>query len=53
MHKLVINWQNFTQVGLQLKFAFRIPPLDLARSSFKPYDLWSTLKILNTWIDLR
>jgi len=22
--KLVINWQNFAQVGLHLKFAFRI-----------------------------
>jgi len=24
MDKLAINWQNFTQVGLQLKFAFKI-----------------------------
>jgi len=25
-YKLAINWQNFAQVGLQLKFAFRIRP---------------------------
>jgi len=24
MDKLAINWQNFAQVGLQLKYAFRI-----------------------------
>jgi len=24
MDNLVINWQNFARVGLQLKFAFRI-----------------------------
>jgi len=24
--KLAINWQNFAQVGLQLKFDFRIRP---------------------------
>jgi len=26
MDKLVIYWQNFAQVGLQLKCAFRIRP---------------------------
>jgi len=26
--KLAINWQNLSQIGLQLKFAFRIPPLE-------------------------
>jgi len=26
-HKLAINWQNFSQIGLQLKYAFRIRPL--------------------------
>jgi len=25
-NKLEINWQNFSQVGFQLKFAFRIRP---------------------------
>jgi len=27
MDKLAINWQNFAQVRLQLKFAFNIRPL--------------------------
>jgi len=27
MDKLAINWQNFAQVGLKLKFAFSIRPL--------------------------
>jgi len=31
--KLAINWQNFAQVGLQLKLAFRIRPLESTRSS--------------------
>jgi len=28
-NKLAINWQNFAQVRLQLKFAFRMRPLDI------------------------
>jgi len=26
MDELAINWKNFAQVGLHLKFAFRIKP---------------------------
>jgi len=29
MDKLAINWQNYAQVRLQLKFALRIRPLNL------------------------
>jgi len=28
MNKLSINWQNFVQVKVQLKFAFRIRPYE-------------------------
>jgi len=34
MDKLAISWQNFAQVGLQLKFAFRIRP-KMSKSNFK------------------
>jgi len=32
--KLAINWQNFAQVGLQLKFALRIRLLNATKNYF-------------------
>jgi len=37
--KLAINWQNFAQVGLQLKFAFRIWLLEIDSENW-PRDLY-------------
>jgi len=39
MDELAINWQNFPQVRLQLKFAFRIQPKDLTNTLLQSFNL--------------